>query len=116
MFPSFSSRYALSVLVCYIFLEMYLITGVKEWMKMMICEDFEDNSYKAENRGKWVIFLKNTSSLKIIHRNCAFKSHCPSIAILVKRSCFTALFFPDSFTVRNGDPLLPHTCFFHSVE
>ena len=45
---------------------------------------FQNQFINAENGGKWVIFWKNTYSLKIIHRNCAFKSHCPSIGILIK--------------------------------
>ena len=41
MLPSFSSRYVLSVLVRYIFLELYVMTGMKEWVKGIIYEDFE---------------------------------------------------------------------------
>ena len=96
------------------------MTGMKKCMKLMLCKDFDDNSYNAENGGKWVIFWKNTYSLKMIHRNFAFKSHCPSIGIFTKKSCFIALFFPDSFTVKKGASLLLHTWFFffffHSVE
>ena len=33
-------------------------------MKVMICEDFEDSSYNAENGGKWVIFWRITILLK----------------------------------------------------
>ena len=114
--PSFLSRYILSVLFVRFFVELQLITGLKEWMKVMICEDFEGRSYNAENGGQWVIVWKNTCSLKIIHRNCAFKSNRPSTGILIKKSCFIVLLFPDSFTVRSGGPLLLHTWFFHSLE
>ena len=93
-----------------IFLELYLVTGMKEWLKVLICEDFEDSLYNAENGGKCVVFWKNTFSIKRIHRNCAFKSHCPSIGILIKKSCFIALCFPDNFTIRKGGSLLLPTC------
>ena len=60
----------------------------------MIFEDFEENSYNGENESKQIIFKNNTYSLKIIHRNCAFKLQCPSIGTLVKKFQFNALFFP----------------------
>ena len=72
MLSSFSNRYFLSVLVCKVFLAFFLIVfdDRRERMdKVMICEDFEDSSYNAKNGGKWVIFWRNTYSLKIIYRN-----------------------------------------------